>query len=327
MQTSYPGSRSLITQALTKRKVPGASINICLASITESTLKQYNSGLKYWWRFCTDNKIDLFEPSIQDILQFLTQKFNKGASYSTLNSLRSAIAQIVTCDMSADNRIRRFFKGVYGLRPSQPKYDYTWNPSVVITYTRTLNLEKLEELTERLSMLLALATGQRVQTLANIQLDNITINRDDVVIKISNRLKTSGPKKTQPILYLPFLSDDPEICVATILRKYLNKTEPLRKQDTQNLFITIKKPHHNATAQTISRWLKNVLRKSGIDTSIFSSHSTRHSSTSTAARRGINIDQIRTCAGWSNTSSVFAKFYQRPITDRGEFSKTVLKLD
>ncbi|KAH9635903.1 hypothetical protein HF086_002463 [Spodoptera exigua] len=58
-----------------------------------------------------------------------------------------------------------------------------------------------------------------------------------------------------------------------------------------------------------------TLNEAGIDTSVFTAHSTRHASTSAASRAGLGIDLIRRTAGWSGTSSTFAKFYNRPITE------------
>ena len=58
--------------------------------------------------------------------------------------------------------------------------------------------------------------------------------------------------------------------------------------------------------------VKTVLKRSGIDTSEFSCHSTRAASTSCAKAAGLNLQHIMQSAGWSNTST-FAKFYDKHI--------------
>lgn len=68
------------------------------------------------------------------------------------------------------------------------------------------------------------------------------------------------------------------------------------------------------------------MKESGIDTEVFSAHSTRHASTSAAHRRGISLDLIKRCAGWSGNSLVFSKFYDRPLTsncDEGAFAEAI----
>ncbi|KAJ8911242.1 hypothetical protein NQ315_012229, partial [Exocentrus adspersus] len=114
------------------------------------------------------------------------------------------------------------------------------------------------------------------------------------------------------------------LCVATALRRYLEVTRPARTGDNQQLLLTFKKPFHPATSQTVSRWIKTVLKNSGVNTGIFKSHSTRHASTSAAARSGLNIDSIRETAGWTKKSEVFTKFYNRPLANPSHFAETIL---
>lgn len=107
------------------------------------------------------------------------------------------------------------------------------------------------------------------------------------------------------------------------LEDYINKTNSLRHNDY--LFISYKRPHNKVSSQTLGHWIKNILLKSGIDTSIFSAHSTRHASTSSANRLGVSIDVIRKTAGWTESSSVFARFYNRDIiSDPNQFANSIL---
>lgn len=300
-----------------------------MASITDSTLKQYSSGLKAWWEFCLSDNLDPFNPSVESVLKFLTCQFNKGLSYSSLNTYRSAVAQIAKPGLANDSRLKRFFKGVYSLRPSLPKYTDTWDPTIVLEYVKKLDNDKvgLEELTQKLVILMALATGQRAQTISLVQLADIIQYDDRIEIKVPRRIKTSSRNRPQPTLILPYFNDK-NICVARTLNIYISKTEILRSSASNNLFITAKKPHKNASSQTICRWLKNILGKSGLDTSKFTAHSTRHAATSAAFRKGVNIEQIRLAAGWTEKSKTFARFYNQPLVKtKNTFASTVLSLE
>ncbi|KAB0801731.1 hypothetical protein PPYR_03917 [Photinus pyralis] len=55
---------------------------------------------------------------------------------------------------------------------------------------------------------------------------------------------------------------------------------------SDSIFVT---PFHKATAQTLSRWIKIILQKSGVDVTKFSAYSTRHAATSAASRKGLNL--------------------------------------
>lgn len=165
-------------------------------------------------------------------------------------------------------------------------------------------------------MLLALSTGQRTQTISLIKLPNIKLYNDRIIITITDLTKTSAIGRPQPILDLPFFTQRPSICPASTLQKYIEVTSSIRTNCEDRLIVTFKKPNRAASSQTIGRWMKQTLCDSGIDTSIFGAHSTRHASTSAAARAGLNVDTIRKCAGWSAQSAVFANFYNRPIVDQ-----------
>lgn len=78
-------------------------------------------------------------------------------------------------------------------------------------------------------------------------------------------------------------------------------------------FLSIKSPYKPVGTQTISKWLQKLLVNSHVDTSIFKGYSYRHASTSKAARMGVSVDTIFTKAGWCKGSSVFGRFYNKPL--------------
>lgn len=256
-------------------------------------------------------------------MNFLLYKFNRGASYGSLNTDRSAIALIIDQNISNDPIIKRFFKGIFRLRPSKPKYDKIWNIDPVLdSFSNFYPLETLniKQLTEKLIILLALATAHRVQTLSLININNIVCLPSGVEIKISELIKTSAPGRYQPLLVLPFLVDKPQLCVAKTLMFYLTFTKDLR--NTQKLFIALNKPHGEVSAQTLARWIKMILKRCGLNN--FTAHSTRHAATSTAYKNGVGLDAIKRTAGWSKNSQIFFKFYNRPVEQVDNLTLAVL---
>lgn len=303
-------------------------MSLTLASLSENTLKQYNVSLRLWWEFCNNKHLDYFTSSITSILQFLTGEFNnKGSSYGTMNSHRSALS-LLWPEIGSDARIKRLLKGVFRLRPNVPKYNSTWDPQVVLSLVSTWfpNTElPLEKLTKKLVILLALCTAHRVQTLSLIKIENISISNTQINIAIPDLIKTSAPGRAQPTLTLPYFKEDPSICPALVLKDYILVTQNKRTGDQGTLLLTHRAPHRAATCQTVSRWIRQVLGAAGIDSTVFGAHSTRHASTSAACASGVSIELIRKAAGWTSTSQTFAKFYSRPILTRDEhtFARTV----
>jgi integrase len=286
-----------------------------ISSISEKTRVQYTTSLKLWWEFCCQRNVDFYDFKISLLLEFLTNCFKKGSSYGTLNSHRSAISLISSNRISDNLSLKRFSKGIFRLKPTFPRYTCTWDVNVVLNYLESMNNDavNLEQLSKKLVMLLALTTGQRMQTLSFINMSNIKVFEDRIVINITNLIKTSSIGKAQPILNLPFFRSRPGICPASALQKYVLVTSPLRSNTEEHLILSYKKPHRSASSQSLGRWIKQTLTDSGIDTSIFTAHSTRHASTSAASRAGLSVDAIRKSAGWTERSAVFANFYNRPI--------------
>lgn len=297
-----------------------------LNSISINTVRQYNSPLKSWWLFCKQHSLDCYQASIPHVLKFLTHCFQNGASYGTINTARSALSLLIGPKVGTDDRLKRFMKGVFRSNPPAPKYDMTWDPGLVLNYLSNYYPHEdlsLESLTKKMVMLLALTTGHRVQTLSLIHLSNMRITNTAIDIFIPDVIKTTKKGAIQPTLHLKNFDMRKEICPVSCLRDYIDKTKPIRK-DNDKLILSFKKPHKAATTQTLSRWIKLILKEAGIDVTIFTAHSTRHASTSAANRSGISVDVIRKTAGWSQNSAVFARHYNRPVhQDPTQFSTAI----
>ena len=93
------------------------------------------------------------------------------------------------------------------------------------------------------------------------------------------------------------------------LNEYIDRTANLRKTD--RLFIGIQEPHKGVTKSTISRWVKNTLKEAGIDTEIYSAHSTRSAGTSKAVQT-IPITELMKKVGWSSAQT-FQKYYNKTV--------------
>ncbi|XP_074034042.1 uncharacterized protein [Leptinotarsa decemlineata] len=323
IENTYPGCCQIIRQAYLLKGVPEKATGTILASLSPATQKQYNTTYSKWWKFCRG--VDVFDTCENKIIQFLQTEFDAGASYASLNTHKSALCTLLNFEAKV---LSRFLRGIFRSRPTFPKYNETWDPNPVLAYLSTLSpLESLtlKNLTIKLVVLLALATAQRVQTLSKIKLSNISRFDDRIEIRITDILKTSASNKVQPILILPYFFEKPHLCVASVMDYYMKTTNNLGNNSDQ-LLITIKTPHHPATTQTISRWIKSGLNQSGVDSSMFTGHSTRHASTSYAFKKGVNIETIRKAAGWSNKSNTFSKFYNKPIQS-GNFAKYIFETE
>lgn len=129
--------------------------------------------------------------------------------------------------------------------------------------------------------------GTSVQTLSLIDIANVKFHESGAIIIVNQIITTSAPNRPNPKLVLPYFAEKQCICPVKTLSSYITRMAEFRSlTNTNMLILTSKKPHHNASAQSISRWVKATLAWSGVDVSVFSAHSTRHAATSAARRAG-----------------------------------------
>ena len=158
---------SLIRESLRKEGISERAQELILQSWREGAQKQYRTYLQKWTTFSSGWDIDPIQPTISEVIDFLTELFDSGLGYSGLSTARCALSSVIHLD---DNRtvgshplVNRFLKAAFNYRPSIPRYNSVWDPTRVLTYLKTLPpLENisLKELTHKLIMLTALVTGQ-----------------------------------------------------------------------------------------------------------------------------------------------------------------------
>ena len=202
--------------------------------------------------------------------------FKQGTGYSGLNTARSALSSVIilpdNIPFGTHPLVCRFIKGVFEMRPSLPRYKEIWDVNTVLKYIKTLHPPKdltLKDLTLKLTMLLALVSAQRCQTLQALSIENMVLTNEKCDFHFTNLLKTSRPGRHLSPLVVKSFTPDAGICVVTVLRAYFQRTKTFRGKCHQ-LLISYQKPYKGVTIDTISRWLKLVLKLAGIDTAISS---------------------------------------------------------
>jgi len=318
---------SIIAESLNNLKLPDNTLKIMLASCATSTTKQYDSALHKWSKFCEINKLPVWTVNINNYLLFLTEMYEKNLGYASINTARSALSsafgRVDGVPIGEHPHIVKFMKGVSKLRPPAPRYQTTWDVNKVLLYLESLQSESIElrQLSLKLAALMTICSGQRVQTISSIKISNIVWG-ESIQIKITNILKTSSIRRSNPLIILPPYHNK-QICPVKTLTIYMSKTKELRG-DTDHLFISFNSPYKAVCSQTISRWLCEVLKLSGIEGEKYKAHSFRHASTSKAEAIGVYMDTIMSRIGWSQKSNTFARFYKRPVEDSAEYAISVL---
>jgi len=225
--------------------------------------------------------------------------------------------------------VSRLLKGIYNSRPPQPRYTTTWDVDIVVKFLQTLGENKtlpLKLLSQKLALLMALVEASRVSELQALDLRFRLYRPEGAVFTIP----TLGKKRTvgappKQVMFGAFPEDE-RLCVVKCLRCYEAATGQHRNKEPgrpQPLFLSYIKPHAPVTAQRLAHWLKEILGKAGVDTSVFKAHSVRGASSTAASEKGVLIEDILRTADWSRDST-FRRFYYRP-SHQNNYAQTVLQ--
>ena len=330
-ETIKPDGLQAFRKSLQQRNVSGKAAEIILKSWSAGTQKQYKPYITQWIDFCSKQKSDPYDPPLTAVLDFLVTLYDKGLSYTTITTARSAISVFTVprnnIAIGTHPLISRFMKGVFKGSPPTSRYQSTWDVKPVLTYLSSLHpVEKLElkTLTLKLIMLIALVSGQRGQTLHILDIAYMKEAPDVVEFLLSEHIKQSRPGYKAPSVILKAYPADSSLCVVTCLKEYLKRTKPLRGSETK-LFISFVKPYKHISRETISRWIRSVMETAGVDTQVFKPHSTRSAATSKAKAACVSVHDILQTAGWS-PSRCFDLFYNKPV-ESSNFASAILHSD
>ena len=176
---------SFVRQSLADQGLSSQAIDSIFDSWRSSTKRQYLSYVHKWILFCQKNNFDLVTTEATHVVGFLTDLYNKGLTYSAINTARSALSTFLgvasSTHIGSQALVTRFMKGVARNRPTLPRYKNIWDVNLVLNVFRQQSLVEylsLYDLTLRTATLLELVSAQRCQSLHLLDLDCMTILED-----------------------------------------------------------------------------------------------------------------------------------------------------
>ena len=223
--------------------------------------------------------------------------------------------------------VRQFMRGIYNVNPPKPRYSGVWDPQIVLDFlvkwspARKISIKKL---TLKTVMLILLVTGQRGQIIKALNTDAMEVSSSRFVFYISNKdLKQGRPGYRPEPIKLRAFPGDKRLCVHRYLVVYLERTLENRGKE-KSVFLTFSKPYRAATRDTVSRWVKTVLKLAGIDITKYGPGSTRAAAVSKAEQQGAPVDDILKAGGWTRQST-FQKFYKKTVVKEQGIDEYVLR--
>ena len=281
----------------------------------DSTKVKYKSIINKWTTYCTNNNINTVATT-ETFLNFLAEEFvGRNLSFPYIRSYTAALGSYI--QHVEKHKLTQLLKGMHNTRPPQAKYCKIWDVNVVLTFVSAMRTDTPMLLSQKVSTLLMILSGNRVNMLTHMRIDHMVLGDDECTFTFKDPLKHTRPGARPDIMTFRAY-EEKSLCPVEAIKEYVEHRAPLCPDS--NLFITTVQPFHKAHHDTIARWIKTVLCSAGINTQKYQAHSCRAASTSTAALAGVAMNTIIKSASWANVGT-FKRFYQREIETHYEPEK------
>ena len=207
-------------------------------------------------------------------------KLEKSYEYSTINCHRSAISayhkKIDNYDVGKHPKVCALLSGVFNERPPKPKYVFVWDVDQVLSYLESLatNNDLSDQLLNlKLAALLFLTSSGRCHEICYLDVRYKVKTSSSYKFYFTKVTKSWRRGQPPPVLEFEEFSANKKMCVVTCLSHYLERTAEWRTEGQNQFLLSHLNPHKEVKSSTISNWVKQVLKLSGIDVSKYQAHS------------------------------------------------------
>ena len=216
--------------------------------------------------------------------------------------------------------------GIFNNRPPKPRYNFVWDIKKVLNYLSKLpdNLSlPIRVISHKLALLLSLTVASRVTEIFGLNIEYL-IEFEDKIGFTFHKL-TDSWRKGRPLLSVEICvyRQNPNLCVVQAIKSYLQVTQAWRnKYGQKQLLLSTLDPHQEVKKSTVAGRVKTILGSAGIDTNLFTAHSTRAASTSKAKVKGLSLDILKR-GNWSNKSTWQKHYHKFVSNESAQFQKSI----
>ena len=108
---------SVVRQYYETRGVSKSAVGLLMASLQGGSKTQYSVYIKKWTAFCLKRKVNHLQPPVVAVLDFFSELFDEGLTYSAINCPRSALSSYVSLNdgsvLGQNPLVCRLLKGVF----------------------------------------------------------------------------------------------------------------------------------------------------------------------------------------------------------------------
>jgi hypothetical protein len=257
--------------------------SILFQSTEEQTAVRRLKAWKEFEKFMHREMISVISPEV--IVSFIAEKvFVNKASTGIIESYRTALCSIIEIiggkQWGNHPLIARAIRAAKRLKPIESRYMTMWNAKIMWDYcANNPPSNRRKELRMRTLCLLRLNLAARTKDIERISRRSIQIMEDGVRFQFYGwkTQRFDGTKLSKPVV-VKFMEDENR-CPAKMLIKYMRENEEMYKsqeaKDHDKIWIWWNSGKPLKT-QTLATDARELMRRCGIDTTIFKPATLRH---------------------------------------------------
>ncbi|KAE8636869.1 hypothetical protein XENTR_v10003178 [Xenopus tropicalis] len=351
-ESSIPEFNGLALESLvpSRRGFSTEVIQTMMAARRPVSAKAYHRVWRIYQEWCQSQGQPFQDFSIPRLLSFLQSGLDKGLSLGSLKSQISALSVLFQQRIALLPDVRTFLQGVSHLHPPFRDPIPPWDLNLVLTALQAAPFEPLATIplawvSWKTAFLLAIASARRVSELSSLSCQSpyLIFHEDRTVLRTipSFTPKVISAFHINQDITIPSFCPNPktpkEVALHSLdpvraLKFYLHRTKDIRT--TNSLFVLHSGPQKGSPASktTVSRWIKEAIRRAYITRGKspplrIRAHSTMGISTSWAFRNKASAEQVCRAATWSSLHS-FTKFYRFEVfaASDAHFGRKVLQV-
>ena len=191
----------------------------------------------------------------------------------------------------------------------------------------------LECLTHKTLFLVAAASARRRSCLHALTLKTGFFRIDQAGVRMlpdpsflaKNQTASFSPEE----IFLPTIGnmssihEDKKWCPVRALKWYIKRTKTIRQ--SENLFLLPRRPHSPASKDTISRWIRDLIRPHADQDQQVRAHDVRGHATSRAWFARVPLEDIMRAAAWKTPSSFVGFYLTNTQSAEGVFARAAIR--
>ena len=187
---------------------------------------------------------DPYNPSVNDILDFLYHRFSLGDSVYALKVHRSALAlgfEAMVSPAVKSPIISRFLNGCLALRPPNIRTVLNWDPDTILLMLRSwvsAQYLRLPDLAAKTIFLINLATGCRAGEISGMDINHFVENSVGMTFTLQKPTKCYNINRMDSELQkLEVIANpqEPDLCPVENIKIYMQRTNSIR--NSSQLFV------------------------------------------------------------------------------------------